>query len=277
MRRSGFRAPRRSTTTESCRDWGFGIRGELESQTTTNPESRFPNPARLAGPVIVALSVLPALYLAWTGYQGLVGFSDALGANPIKELEHATGRWAIRFLALSLAVTPLRKLSGWGELATYRRPLGLFAFFYATLHLAVFVALDLELDFGEVTREVVKRPYITVGFTAWLLLVPLALTSTAGAIRRLGKRWSSLHSATYAVAALGLLHYWWSQKKDRSGPLAWGLVFAVLLAWRVAQRVRRRRPSPARSAAGSGPTPLSPAAPRTAPHSAPDARRSARG
>ena len=148
-------------------------------------------------------------------------------------MEHATGVLAIRFLAFTMAVTPIRQLTGWNGLAPYRRMLGLFMFWYASAHLAVFYALDLEMNLGAVVTEIVKRPYITVGFVAWLLLVPLALTSTTGWIRRLGgKRWNRLHRLTYAVVALGLVHYFWSQKKDMTDPLLYALVFAALFAWR---------------------------------------------
>lgn len=193
-------------------------------------------------PLVFVLALLPLAALAWAAY------TDALGANPIKELEHATGRWAIRFLALSLAVTPLRKLSGWGELARYRRPLGLFAFFYATLHLAVFAVLDLELDLGDVGREIVKRPYITVGFASWLLLVPLAMTSTKGWIRRLGaRRWNRLHRVVYVVAVAATVHFFWSQKKDVTDPLVFSAVLAPLLAYRLWTTLAARRSTPGRS------------------------------
>jgi len=179
---------------------------------------------------------LPGLWLAWQLWRAFNGEPHTLGREPVKGLEHATGDQAIRFLALSLAVTPLRQLAGWNWLAKYRRILGLLAFAYATAHLATFVVLDLELDLGDVTREIVKRPYITIGFAAWLLLVPLALTSTTSAIRRLGARWTRLHRAVYVVAALGIVHFWWSQKKDHSDPLLYGVVVGALLAWRVVRR-----------------------------------------
>jgi sulfoxide reductase heme-binding subunit YedZ len=151
----------------------------------------------------------------------------------VKGLEHATGDLSIRFLALTMAVTPIRQLTGWNAIAPYRRMLGLFMFWYVSAHLAVFYALDLEMNLGEVVTEIVERPYITVGFAAWLLLVPLAVTSTTGWIRRLGgKRWNRLHKLTYAVVALGMLHYFWSQKKDMTDPLLFSLVFVALLGWR---------------------------------------------
>jgi methionine sulfoxide reductase heme-binding subunit len=196
-------------------------------------------PARLAAWL---LGALPAAWLAWQLWLAWNGEDHALGREPVKGLEHRTGDWTIRFLALSLAVTPLRQLAGWNWLAKYRRLFGLLAFGYASAHLATFVALDLELQLGEVAREIVKRPYITVGFAAWLLLAPLAVTSTAGWIRRLGRRWDRLHSAVYVVVALGLVHYWWSQKKDKSDPLLWVAVFALLLGWRAWWKWRGRPP-----------------------------------
>ena len=183
--------------------------------------------------------LVPAAYLAWQLWLAWNGEPHTLGHEPVKGLEHATGGWTIRFLLLTLAVTPVRQLTGWNWLAKYRRILGLLVFAYATAHLATFVALDLELQFDKVAREIVKRPYITVGFTAWLLLVPLALTSTAGWIRRLGRRWDRLHNVVYVVVALGMLHFWWSQKKDKSDPLVWIAVFGLLLAWRAWWKWRR--------------------------------------
>jgi sulfoxide reductase heme-binding subunit YedZ len=180
------------------------------------------------------VGALPAVYYAWQLWLAWNGEPHALGREPVKGLEHATGGQTIRFLLLTLAVTPVRQLTGWNWLAKYRRILGLLVFGYATAHLATFVVLDLELQFGDVVREIVKRPYITIGFAAWLMLVPLALTSTAASIRGLGgKRWNRLHWLTYAVVPLGIIHFWWSQKKDHSEPLLWGLGFAALFAWRV--------------------------------------------
>ena len=214
------------------RDRSIARRHERAPRGTRRPATFF----RALKPLVFALALVPLALLAWRAS------ADALGANPIKELEHATGRWAIRFLALSLAITPLRKLSGWGGLASYRRPLGLFAFFYATVHLAVFAGLDLELDFGDVGREIVKRPYITLGFASWLMLVPLAVTSTKGWIRRLGgRRWNRLHRLVYAVAVLATIHYFWSQKKDVTEPLLFTAVLAPLLAYRVWTTLAKRR------------------------------------
>ena len=192
----------------------------------------------------------PGAWLAWQLWLAVHFLPNGLGSEPVKRLEHATGELAIRFLALTLAVTPLRALTGWNAVAPYRRMLGLFAFWYASLHLAVFAGLDLELQLGEVAGEIAKRPFITVGFLAWLLLVPLALTSTAGAIRRLGgRRWRGLHRLTYAVAGLALVHYWWGQKKDVTEPALWVGVFALLLGWRL-WRARRGRAAAVPAGAG---------------------------
>ena len=183
--------------------------------------------------LVWAVAFVPAAYLAWQLWRAVNFLPHTLGREPVEGLEHGTGEMAIRSLFVTLAVTPVRQLTGWNWLAKYRRVFGLVMFAYATFHLAAYAALDLELDLGEVATEIVKRPYLVVGFAAWLLLVPLALTSTTGAIRRLGgKRWNALHKVTYAVAALGMVHYWWSQKKDVSGPLAWAVAFAALFAWR---------------------------------------------
>ena len=194
-------------------------------------------------PALFALAALPfavlatQLYLVYTGRR-----PDLLGAEPVERLEHESGQLALRFVAFTLAVTPLRRLTGWNAVAGYRRMLGLFAFFYATVHLAVFAALDLELDLAELASEIVERPYITVGMASWLALVPLAVTSTRGWVRRLrGGRWARLHRLTYAVAVGGTVHFWWSVKKDVTEPLVYALVFAVLLGYRVATRARRPR------------------------------------
>lgn len=183
--------------------------------------------------VVWLLAFAPAAYLAWQLWRASSFLPNALGREPVKGLEHATGDWTIRFLLATLAVTPLRQLTGWNWLAKYRRLFGLMTFAYASAHLATYAVLDLELDLGEVATEIVKRPYLVIGFLAWLLLVPLALTSTVGWIRRLGgQRWNALHRLTYAVVALALVHFWWSQKKDHSEPLAWAIGFALLFAWR---------------------------------------------
>ena len=192
-------------------------------------------------PVVFALALLPAAFLAWQFWLAWTGQPNDLGAEPVETLEHASGEWAIRFLVITLAVTPLRQITGWGQLVKFRRMLGLFAFFYASLHLAVFAGLDLEFQIGEVLAEIVKRPYITIGMAAWLMLLALALTSTKGSIRRLGgRRWNRLHQLTYVAAVAGVVHYWWSQKKDVTDPLIFAVIVAALLGWRVWKRYGTR-------------------------------------
>jgi sulfoxide reductase heme-binding subunit YedZ len=182
-------------------------------------------------PVFLAC-LAPLAWLAWAGFAG------RLGANPISEVTKETGTWTLRFVVLALAITPVRKLTGWNLLVRYRRMLGLFAFFYGSLHFLTYVWLDQFFDAASITKDVIKRPFITVGFTAFLLMLPLALTSTTGWIRRLGgKRWQMLHRLIYVTAALGVVHYWWLVKADIARPLTYGAIVATLLAARVALRV----------------------------------------
>jgi sulfoxide reductase heme-binding subunit YedZ len=166
-----------------------------------------------------------------------------LGANPVEALEHKTGDWTLRFLLITLAITPLRKLLHVPALIKFRRMFGLFAFFYGCLHFATYLGVDKFFNVHEILADVVKRKYITVGFTAFVLLIPLAVTSTAGWIRRLGgKRWQALHRLIYVSAIAGVIHYLWLVKADIREPLEYGAVLAVLLAYRV---VVWLRPSPA--------------------------------
>ncbi len=200
--------------------------------------------------LIHALALTPFAWLAWDIWQG------ALGADPIADITHRTGDWALRFVLLALAVTPLRRVTGWTVLARFRRMIGLYAFFYATLHLLTYLALDLGGYWAQILEDIVKRPYITVGFLAWLGLVPLALTSTQGMIRRLGRRWAQLHRIVYGIGVLGVLHYLWLVKADLREPLTYAGILAVLLVARiplVARWIsRKRRMTPAaRGAPGS--------------------------
>lgn len=180
-------------------------------------------------------------------------FTDRLGANPIEFITRNTGDWTLYFLCMTLAVTPLRRLSGWNWLIKLRRMLGLFAFFYATLHFTTFLWFDHFFDLDEMIKDVVKRPFITVGFTAFLLLIPLAATSTNGMVRRLGgKRWQWLHRMIYLIAPLGILHFWWMKagKNDFAQPIIFGSLVAVLLLfriyWNVIQpKMQKRRAKPA--------------------------------
>lgn len=175
-------------------------------------------------------------------------FTDSLGANPIEFITRNTGDWTLYFLCLTLSVTPLRRLTGWNWLIKLRRMLGLFAFFYATLHFMTFLWFDHFFDIGEMLKDVVKRPFITVGFMAFVLLIPLAITSTNGMVKRLGgKRWQWLHRTIYLIAPLAILHFWWMRagKNDFAEPILFGSIVAALLMMRVYWRVARRRTSPA--------------------------------
>jgi sulfoxide reductase heme-binding subunit YedZ len=174
--------------------------------------------------------------------------TDGLGADPIDELTHRTGAWALRALLLCLAMTPLRRLVGTAWPIRFRRLLGLYAFFYASAHLAVYVVLDLGGWWAQVLEDIAKRPFMTVGFAAWLLLVPQALTSTQRAMRWLGRKWALLHRTAYVAAALGVLHFLWGVKADLREPLVYAAILAVLLGARVAWWWARS--VPARAEAG---------------------------
>ena len=178
-------------------------------------------------PLLFGLCLLPFAVLVFLGIQ------DQLGANPIEAITHFTGDWTLYFLLITLAVTPLRKLSGHNELLRYRRMLGLFAFFYACLHFSTYLVLDQFFDFDEIYRDIVKRPYITVGFTAFILLIPLALTSTKGMMRRLGKNWKKLHTLIYIIGTLGILHFLWLVKADILEPVIFGTILVLLLFLRL--------------------------------------------
>ena len=170
--------------------------------------------------------------------------SNVLGADPVAEIEHRLGLWALRLLLLTLAITPLRQLTGLTVLLRFRRMPGLYAFAYASLHLLAYVVLDLRGYWPLLLEDIAKRPYITVGFLAWLLLVPLAMTSTQGWMRRLGRRWVRLHRLVYAIAVLAVLHFWWLVKADLREPALYAAIAAVLLGWR-AVRAWRLRSAPA--------------------------------
>jgi sulfoxide reductase heme-binding subunit YedZ len=185
--------------------------------------------------VVFALGLAPVSVLVWRAYQ------HDLTANPLEFIQHATGDWTLRFLVFTLAVTPLRKLLGLPELIRFRRMLGLFAFFYACLHFSTYIVFDKFFDVAAMWKDVAKRRFITVGFTAFLLLIPLAITSTAGWIRRLGgKRWRALHRAVYVSAVCGVAHYYWLVKSDVRKPVFYGALVGILLVWRAVQWKRKR-------------------------------------
>ncbi len=181
----------------------------------------------------VACGLLPLAVLGVTAWRG------ELGANPIEAVSHTTGDWTLRLLLLTLAVTPLRRLTGWSWLAPQRRTLGLLCFSWACLHLATYVGLDLYFDWEGVFEDVAERPYITVGLAAFLCLVPLAVTSTRGWVRTLGRRWVTLHRLVYAAAVLGVVHFLWQVKADLLEPGIYAGVLGMLLGVRLYGALRR--------------------------------------
>jgi methionine sulfoxide reductase heme-binding subunit len=177
---------------------------------------------------VFSLCLVPLGILVWRAFQG------DLTANPIEFITHATGDWTLRFIVMTLAITPLRKLLRWPQLIRFRRMLGLFAFFYGCLHFSIWIGIDKFFDWTEMWKDVEKRRFITVGFTGLVLMIPLAITSTGGWIRRLGgKRWRLLHRAIYVTAICGVIHYYWLVKSDVRKPLEYAYMVGALLAWRL--------------------------------------------
>lgn len=195
-------------------------------------------------PFVFALCLVPLAWLAWDTFQ------QTLGTDPVAQLEHRSGDWTLRILLATLAVTPLRMLTGWNALIRYRRMLGLFAFFYASLHLTIYLVVDLGGFWSQIFVEIAKKPYITVGFLAWLLMVPLAITSTKGMIRRLGRNWQRLHRLIYVIGLCGVLHFMWLVKSGNkiavTEPLIYLAILVVLLAFRVPSWLRLARTARAR-------------------------------
>jgi methionine sulfoxide reductase heme-binding subunit len=169
------------------------------------------------------------------------GFANTLGANPIETITRSTGWWTLFLLMATLALTPLRRLTGAYWPLRLRRMLGLFAFFYACAHFTTFIWFDHWFDVGEILKDVVKRPFVTVGFAAFLLFLPLAFTSTNAMVRRLGRNWQRLHRLVYVIAVLGVVHFWWLVKRDVTEPFVFALVLAVLLGVRLRWRLREAR------------------------------------
>jgi len=180
------------------------------------------------------LCLAPGVWLVWRG------FTDRLGANAIEEVLHRLGDTSLVILLVTLSITPIRRLTGWNDLAPLRRPLGLFAFFYLTIHFLWYAVVDEGLAFEFIVEDVIERPYILAGFTAWLMLIPLAITSTKGWIRRLKKNWQKLHRLVYVATGLGVLHFYWQVKADTYWPLVATTVLVALMLLRIRQA---RRPS----------------------------------
>ena len=215
----------------------------LKAAPAARPARPATPPAIIAAKALVHLLCLaPLAWLGWRVWQVLGGANvDVLGAEPVVAIEHELGIGALRLLLITLAITPLRQITGWTAALRFRRMLGLYAFVYASLHFGVWLALDLVGDLSQVATEIARRPFITVGFLAWLLLVPLAVTSTKGWMRRLGRKWGQLHKAIYPIAALAVLHFWWIVKSDWREPALYAGILAVLLGWRVWKAVQKRR------------------------------------
>jgi sulfoxide reductase heme-binding subunit YedZ len=190
--------------------------------------------------------LLPLADLVWRG------FNYDLSADPIKFITHRTGDWTLRFVVITLAITPLRKILRLPQLIRFRRMFGLFAFFYVCLHFTTWIWLDHYFAWSAMWKDVLKRPFITVGFTGFVLLIPLAITSTAGWIRRLGgRRWQLLHRAIYLTAVAGVIHFYWLVKSDVRRPLRYAFLVGILLAWRLGAWLIERRRSAARAVARS--------------------------
>lgn len=192
--------------------------------------------------LVWVLGLYPLGRVAWWLRDGPFG----LGANPIERVLHHTGWWALVLLLVTLGITPLRRITGFNPLIKARRPAGLFAFFYATVHFGIYLGLDRVFEWGFIVEDLAERPFITVGFLAWLLLIPLAVTSTRGWIRKLGKRWTLLHRLVYVSAILGVIHFYWRVKADTRVPLLFAAVFVALMMLRMewTGRAQRRAPRP---------------------------------
>lgn len=195
---------------------------------------------RYSRALLFATATLPAALLV------RAFLTDTLGVNPPETIQLETGRWALKFLLISLAVTPVRRLTGWNQVIQYRRMLGLFAFFYATLHFLSYWAFDLTFAFGAMVGDILKRPFIAIGFAAFLLLIPLAVTSTKGWIRRLGKKWALLHRLVYVAAICAVIHFAWKVKVFTGEPVVYAAILVLLLGFRIVWMFRKNAPRAAR-------------------------------
>ena len=188
-------------------------------------------------PLVFLACLLPAVLVIGNAFE----ITGKLSANPIEDILDRFGNWAIRFIMITLAVTPVRRVTGWNWLIRFRRMLGLFTFFYVLMHFLTWLVLDQGLLLSAILEDIIERPFITLGFTALLLLTALALTSTSGMRRRLGRRWDRLHFSVYAIGILGVWHYWWQVKKDTSDAKIYAAILAILLTYRLWHYWRRRR------------------------------------
>jgi sulfoxide reductase heme-binding subunit YedZ len=188
-------------------------------------------------PVVFALCLLPAALVVTDTFD----ITGSLGANPVEEIQDRLGNWGLRFVLIALAVTPLRRISGWNSLLRFRRMLGLFAFFYVLMHFLAWLILDQGLLWSAILEDIAERPFITLGFTALLVLTAMAVTSTNAMRRRLGRRWQQLHYGAYVAAILGVWHYWWQVKKDIQEPLIYAAILGVLLGYRAWARLAHDR------------------------------------
>jgi sulfoxide reductase heme-binding subunit YedZ len=187
-------------------------------------------------PIVFLICLLPVLLIVGDAFE----ITGTLGANPVEAILDRLGNWALRFIMITLAITPLRRVTGWNWLSRFRRMLGLFTFFYALMHFTTWYVLDREMRLGDILEDLTERPFITLGFTAVVLLTALAVTSFTAIRRRMGKRWQSLHNMAYVIGILGVWHYWWQVKKDISEPLIYAGILAVLLGLRFWWRWNRR-------------------------------------
>jgi sulfoxide reductase heme-binding subunit YedZ len=188
-------------------------------------------------PIVFFVCLLPAILVVGDAF----GITGGLGANPIEAILDRFGNWALRFIMITLAITPLRRITGWNWLSRFRRMLGLFTFFYAAMHFLTWLVLDRELLLADISEDLIERPFITLGFTAVVWLTALALTSFMAVRRRMGKNWQTLHYSIYVIAGLGVWHYWWQVKKDITEPLIYAAILAVLLGARIIRFLRRRK------------------------------------
>jgi sulfoxide reductase heme-binding subunit YedZ len=188
-------------------------------------------------PMVFALCLVPAALIVTDALE----LTGSLGANPVETIQDRFGIWGLRFITLTLAVTPLRQITGWNWLVRFRRMLGLFTFFYVLMHFLTWLVLDQGLLISAIAEDIVKRPFITIGFTAFLLLIAMAATSTNAMRRRLGRRWQQLHYSVYAVGILGVWHFWWQVKLDTSEPAIYAVILATLLGYRLYRRLGSSR------------------------------------